>query len=88
MDKLKEKENKNNIFLHSDGFFFKLGIRSKHRLIRWDQSHRPLAGARLKPEQVIYGLSPLKLAPEGIEPKTFGGANSKIPNQPILHSDG
>jgi len=38
---------------------------------------------RLKPEQAMYGLSPPKLAPEGIEPETIGGANSKIPNQPL-----
>jgi len=42
-----------------------------------------LRGARLKPEQALYGLSPPKLAPEGIEPETFGGANSKIPSQPL-----
>jgi len=28
-------------------------------------------------------MDPPKLAPEGIEPETFGGANSKIPNQPL-----
>jgi len=38
---------------------------------------------RLKPEQALYELSPLKLALEGIEPETSGGANSKIPNQPV-----
>ena len=37
----------------------------------------------LKPEQAMYGLSPPKLAPEGIEPKTFGGENSKIPSLPL-----
>jgi len=42
-----------------------------------------LRGARLKPEQALYGLSPPKLALEGIEPETFGGANSKIPSQPL-----
>jgi len=42
-----------------------------------------LRGPRLKPEQTLYGLSPPKLAPEGIEPETFGGANSKIPSQPL-----
>jgi len=42
-----------------------------------------LRGPRLKPEQGLYGLSPPKLAPEGIEPETFGGANSKIPCQPL-----
>jgi len=31
----------------------------------------------------MYGLSPPKLAPEGIEPKTFGGENSKIPSLPL-----
>ena len=64
-------------------FFWKLGIRSKDRLIRGDQSHRPLAGPHLKPEQALYGLSLPKLAPEGIEPETFGGTNSKIPSQPL-----
>ncbi|AES90224.1 hypothetical protein MTR_4g086700 [Medicago truncatula] len=34
----------------------------------------------------MYGLSPPKLAPERIEPKTSGGANSKIPNQPLESS--
>jgi len=38
---------------------------------------------RLKPEQTLYGLSPPKLALEGIKPETFGGANSKIPSQPL-----
>jgi len=42
-----------------------------------------LRGARLKPEQALYGLSPPKLAPEGIEPETFGRANSKMPSQPL-----
>jgi len=42
-----------------------------------------LQGPCLKPEQALYGLSPPKLAPEGIEPETFGGANSKIPSQPL-----
>jgi len=43
-----------------------------------------LWGPRLKPElQALYGLSPPKLAPGGIEPETFGGANSKIPSQPL-----
>jgi hypothetical protein len=42
-----------------------------------------LRGPRLKPEQALYGLSPPKLAPEGIEPETSGGANSKIPSQPL-----
>jgi len=40
-------------------------------------------GARLKTEQALYELNPPKLASEGIEPKTFGGANSKIPSQPL-----
>jgi len=31
----------------------------------------------------LYGLSPPKLTPEGIELETFGGANSKIPSQPL-----
>jgi len=43
-----------------------------------------LRGPRLKPEQPLYGLSPPKLALEGIEPETFGGANSKIPSQPQM----
>jgi len=34
-------------------------------------------GPRLKPEQALYG-------PDGIEPETFGGANSKIPSQPQM----
>jgi len=42
-----------------------------------------LWGSRLKPKQALYGLSPPKLAPERIKPETFGGANSKIPNQPL-----
>ncbi|AES72396.1 hypothetical protein MTR_3g090090 [Medicago truncatula] len=42
-----------------------------------------LWGPRLKSEQALYGLSPPKLAPEGIEPETSGGANSKIPSQPL-----
>jgi len=42
-----------------------------------------LQGPCLKPEQALYGLSPPKLTPEGIEPETFGGANSKIPSQPL-----
>ncbi|AES98185.1 transmembrane protein, putative [Medicago truncatula] len=29
----------------------------------------------------MYGLSPPKLAPEGIEPETSRGANSKIPRE-------
>jgi len=64
-------------------FFWKLGIRSKNRLIREDQSHRPLVGVPFKAEQVLYRLSPPKLTPEGIEAETFRGANSKIPSQPI-----
>jgi len=40
-------------------------------------------GSCLKPEQALYGLSPPKLAQEGIEPETFGGANSKISSQPV-----
>jgi len=43
-----------------------------------------LRGPRLKPEQALYGLSPPKLTSEGIEPETFGGANSKIPSQPQM----
>jgi len=43
----------------------------------------PTCGARLKPEQAMYGLSPPKLAPEEIKLETFGAANSKIPNQPL-----
>jgi len=42
-----------------------------------------LWGACLKLEQALYGLSPQKLAPEEIEPETFGGANSKISSQPL-----
>jgi len=42
-----------------------------------------LRRARLKPEQALHGLSPPKLTLEGIEPETFGGANSKITNQPL-----
>jgi len=42
-----------------------------------------LRGPHLKPEQTLYELSPLKFAPEGIEPETFGGASSKIPSQPL-----
>jgi len=42
-----------------------------------------LRGGRLKPEQALYGLSPPKLALRGIEPETFGGANSKIPSHPL-----
>jgi len=42
-----------------------------------------VGGARLKPEQALYGLRSPKLAPEGIEPETFGGANSKITSQPL-----
>jgi len=38
-------------------FFWKLGIRSKDRLIRWDQSHRPLVGAHSKPELALYVLA-------------------------------
>jgi len=45
-----------------------------------------LRGPRLKSEQALYGLSPPKLAPEGIKPETFGGANSKIPSQPLGQS--
>jgi len=39
---------------------------------------------RLKPEQALYGLSPPKLALEGIEHETSRGANSKIPSQPLV----
>jgi len=42
-----------------------------------------LWGPYLKPEQTLYGLSPPKLALERNEPETFGGANSKIPSQPL-----
>jgi len=42
-----------------------------------------LWGSPLKPGQALYGLSPPKLAPERIEPETFGGANFKIPNEPL-----
>jgi len=42
-----------------------------------------LRGPHLKPEQALYGLNPPKLAPEGIKPETFGGANSNIPSQPL-----
>jgi len=62
-------------------FFFKLGIRFKDRLIRGDQSHRPLAGPYSKPEQSSKWTCPPKLAPEGIEPETLRGANSKILSQ-------
>jgi len=48
-----------------------------------DQSHRLLAGPRLKPEQALYGFSPSKWAPEGIESEIFGGANTKILSQPL-----
>jgi len=40
-------------------------------------------GPRLKPEQALYVLIPPKLTPLGIEPETFGGANSKISSQPL-----
>ncbi|AET03405.1 hypothetical protein MTR_8g069220 [Medicago truncatula] len=63
--------------------FWKLGIRSKNRLIRGDQSHAHLRGPRLKPDIAPYGLSPPKLAPDGIEHETLRGANSKISNQPL-----
>jgi len=42
-----------------------------------------LRRSRLKPEQALYGFSPPKLTPKGIEPETFGEANSKIPDQPL-----
>ncbi|AET05100.1 hypothetical protein MTR_8g101500 [Medicago truncatula] len=42
-----------------------------------------LRGPRFKTEQALYGLSPPKLALEGIESETSGGANSKIPSQPL-----
>jgi len=61
----------------------KLGIWSKYRLIWGNQSHLPLAGARSKPKQSSVWTCPSKLAPEEIEPDTFRGAHSKIPNQPL-----
>ena len=64
-------------------FFKKLGIRFKDRLIRGNQSHRPLAGPHSKPEQSSKWTCPPKLAPEGIEPETFRGAHSKILSQPL-----
>jgi len=42
-----------------------------------------LWGPRLKVDQALYGVNPPKLAPEEIELETFGGANSKIPSQPL-----
>jgi len=63
--------------------FLKLGIRSKNRLIRGDQFHRPLVGPHLKSKQSFVWTCQSKLAPEEIEPETFRGANSKIPSQPL-----
>jgi len=42
-----------------------------------------LRGPLLKPEKALNELSPPKLELEGIKPETFGGANSKIPSQPL-----
>jgi len=45
----KSKFNQNKgVKLHLSLFFLKLGIRSKNRLIRGDQSHCPLAGTPFK----------------------------------------
>ena len=67
-------------------FFLKLGIRSKNRLIRGDQSHRPLVGAPFKARASSVWTLPTENAAEGIKPETFGGANSKIPSQPQMDS--
>ena len=64
-------------------FFIKLSIRSKNRLIRGDQSHRPYAGARSKPKFCSVWTCASKLTHEGIEPETLRGTHSKIPNQSL-----
>jgi len=56
-------------YIISLSFFFKTRYPIQESTNRGDQSHRLLAGPRLKPEQALYRLNPLKLAPEGIEPE-------------------
>jgi len=54
------------------------------RLIRRDQSHCPLAGARSKARANSVWTCPPKLASVRIEPKTLRRTNSKISNQPQM----
>jgi len=46
-------------------FFWKLGIRSKDRLIREDQSHRPLAGAPFKARASSVWTYPIEIGTRG-----------------------
>jgi len=71
-------QQKNLFFLKK-----KLSIRFKDRLIRGDQSHRPLVGVPFKGRANSVWTCPPKLAAGRIEPEILKGANSKIPSQPL-----